>query len=184
MRYKVIRQFQTQSELFCGAFDELNDAEKFIVICVNNDKATAIHTVYWLFDTVQEMVLHTSDNPKKLISRYVENIELLPETITNPFNVVTLDNQIELKIAEFTNILDARKFIEAKLNQSDSSNDSSVYCIFDGDKFCEKFDKTSAQSGDKKESKKIFRPTPLPTKPRLGPANYWVDEDEDKNKDE
>ena len=183
MRYLVVRQFQVNSEAICAAFNEFDDANQFIQQCLHDDQLNVLKVVYWLFDRKQDSARYTSDNPGKFVSRYVEHIELLPQNIHDPFIVKTLTNQNENILAEFSNINDARKFIAAKLDVHDVNNETSVYYIFDQDKLCEKIDKSTSHSGDKKESHKVFRPTPFQTKPRLGPANYWVDEDEDK-KDE
>jgi hypothetical protein len=48
-------------------------------------------------------------------------------------------------------------------------------------RFLEQVDGVSKIIADSKEKKKIFRPTPLPNKPRLGPGSYWVDEEDDKD---
>ena len=180
MRYKITKQYTQYAESLCAEFFSLDDARAFVNKSQNINESINVRATYWIFDN--EKLISELDNELTLTSQYANGNMLLPHEVEKPFNVMILDNNLETTIAKFANLNDAKIFIEEKLYLDADNNVDITYFIFDGEKFIEKFNKNHGPFGEQKEKKKVFRPTPLPNKPRLGPGGYWVDEDEDKDK--
>lgn len=185
MRYKVTRQYASGSETLFAEFNDVDDATMFIGKILATDEKGNVKQICRLFDNNAILQNFNPNNIdiKNARAQYADGDCELPSSITDPFNVIVrVTSNSELTLAKFSNLKDAKNFVNAKLHADSNINVDMTYYIFDGDKFLEKCDKNTMDStADSKEKKKIFRPTPLPNKPRLGPGSYWVDEEDDKD---
>lgn len=75
-------------------------------------------------------------------------------------------------------MMEVRLFLEAKFAFDKQHNIQNTYYVFLDNNLISAHDK-DPKLGQKSEKQKVFRPTPLPRKLRLGPGGYWVDPDED-----
>lgn len=182
MQYKVTKQYSYSIEIFFAEFNEINDASILIKNLLTIDEKQDKQSIYRIYDnnTLIQVCNSGNTHKKKVHAQYADGNCKLPSTINDPFNIIIRNTpNSELILAKFNNLIDARNFAAIKL-QTDNIVDV-IYYIFDKDKFLEKYDKSTIDTiTNSQEKKKVFRPTPLPNRPILGPNSYWVDEDDDK----
>ena len=110
------------------------------------------------------------------------------------YSVTKFFGRSEMREKNFSNLHDARKFIQEKLLQDIDHKIKATYRIYEGADFIEEItqkdavqphssssDSGSASSSGSKGSKQVFSPTPLSTRPRPGgiPQNWKDVKDED-----
>jgi len=189
MKFKISRQFIRDAEILFAEFNDLDHANKFIEIKVTKDEAINVKIIYRIFDDNQLCYEFNKWKEAHLTGRLPfddEGYKL--DHFINKYKITQQSNQNEILIAEFDNINDSQIFIEHLLKTDSINRVDHCYRIYHKDVFLDEFNQDTfnkSQQQSKANTKKLsFRPTPLPTAPRLGPPKYFVDEEEDDDENE
>lgn len=187
MKFKISRHYIRDVEILFAEFNDLDHAKQFIEIKIAMDEIINVKIIYRIFDDNQLYYEFNKWKDAPLSGRlsfddegYKFNDFLNQYKITQQSN-----NQNEIHIAEFDNINDAQIFIEHLLMSDSVNRIDHCYRIYNKDVFLDEFNQDTfnkSQQQSKVNTKKlVFRPTPLPLAPRLGPPKYLFDEDDDEN---
>jgi hypothetical protein len=159
MQYKISKQHSNGIEILIARCENKNDAELLI-------------------NKLQEESANRKD---KSNYRLIDHETFYLSLIEDPFRIIIREPNQQIILAEFRNLNDAKIFVRAKL-AADLENHTNInYYIFDRNQFLELHNHTTGNLGSTNKSNIIFRPTPLATTPRLGPA-HWLIDDEDEGK--
>jgi hypothetical protein len=195
MQYKTTRQYARDEEKPLAEFCDLNDARIFIERKLFSDEMQKLRLIYRIFNGTK---LLNEFNREKFDStiykpQYASGDRDLPDSFLNSFKIIKeIAGTTEKSFAEFSNLNDAKLFIEAKLVADTKLDDNLKYIIFDNNIFLEEWDQ-GAIGEIKKQTQDIqgkaravsFRPTPLNTSPRPpGSPPPWVIDLDDEKDDE
>lgn len=193
MRYQITKQFAKDKEMPAVECDDLRDAELFLSAKILADDANHLKLIYRLYDHANLVGEYNKDKINTLVARaqYAQGDIDLPSPFAEPFRVFKQTDNAAVITAKFCDINDAKLFIEMKLTGKEQPANE-TYILYNGKQLLEKIDQGSigrqasqaqAKESQAKEQKAGFRPTPFATTLRLGPAKWWVDEeDEDDGK--
>lgn len=113
-------------------------------------------------------------------------------TITKMFGTAQSTNPETLLEEKFTDLNEAKSFIQEKMKEDSNLKIKSIYRLYnDLDILVEEFDSTKVQmssqeaesSSQGKGSGVSFRPTPFNTSPRPGGPPKWLKSDDEEDKD-
>lgn len=163
MKYQVTIHPTPKTSSICAVFTNRDDATLFIDYCKKYDAENNVNWQYSL-NELQEAVMDDNcnmDEPLTVASYRIVNTSTI--------------------IAFIRSMTEVGLFLEAKFAFDADHNIRSTYYIFDGTNLVGTHDKSPSVS-QQAEKQKVFRPTPLPRKLRLGPGGYWEDPDDSENK--
>lgn len=185
MRYKITRQFSHSKEILIALFDNPSDISIYIEAISTSSNTKLIFAIYRIYDGnkfINEINANNIDYNVTL-AQFHEMKSPIPIDIANPFKVTSqsIGTTTEIISAKFTYLDEARIFIEKKIICDGENKKNIIYKILDNETFMGEFNQLNSQPKQKKSKKitNVFRPTPFPMKLRLGPGNYWTDEEED-----
>ncbi|GEM_PF-2598582 len=200
MRYTLTRQYARDYETPFAKFIDLENADAFIKARVDLDDSLRIGVFYRLFDG---MNLLKDINPSNIRpsqpARYADGDGPIPRTLPTAHKVVGEPSatQVEVTVAEFSQLQDAELFIQYQFNYRAQSA-AIRYRIFKDNVVVAEFylnesaggktevETSAGAGGGGASSGASFRPTPLATAPRpTGMPHQWVvnDKEDDKGKD-
>ena len=195
MRYKITNQYRKDQERLCAAFETLSDAKIFLEMKIASDNEKSIIVIYRVYDHDQLLGEINKEKMSTPIARaqYAQGDIDLPISFTSGFHVkLHCESKTEDEIiAKFFHLDDARIFMMIKLKADREANKKhNSYLLFDEKQCIEKMDQglldaEQASSQNNQNKKSIsFKPTPLAMTLRLGPHEWLIDDEDDKDNKE
>ena len=190
MNYKITEQYSRGEEKLIAEFAELPDAKFFMTkksSIDDEDRKQIIYRIYDDYDLLHEL---NNANVSTGYSKYAEGNGDLNNTAPFIFQVRTgsVDSVERIEIAQFFVKTDASLFITSKFELDNTVHDNAVFFIHKGQILIDTINKTiieKRKSGgvDGNESGSRATLSPLSTRPTPGggPADYWVEKNEDDN---
>lgn len=180
MLYQATRQCAKDAEVVYGQFSTEAEADVWVLARTGRDEALQVKAIYRLY---KEQRLIAQINPGHLTITegrlpFVEGIGYLwPETVF-PYAVTYVTaNKQEYHLAEWTAQEEARLYIEQKLHQDILQAREVVYHLYENNQFQQSFQPEYHHPQHHSAVSHIFKPTPLPLKPTLGPPGCLVEDE-------
>lgn len=193
MNFKYTQQYAKGEEILIAEFIDLNDAKIFAIGKTSGDELEKKQLIYRIYDGAKLLLEFNKERIQIPIqpAKYAHGECDFYENFYAPFRVnIKAQEDTEKILARFINKNDAHVFVIAKCDYDTTITENDLFFIFHGNSLLEQLNKRiinkskADEAGDQGNEKKIrFRPTPLPTKPRLGPGGYWVEDEENKDDD-
>jgi hypothetical protein len=195
MQYTLTKQYARDIETPFAQFIDSNDANIFIQKRISIDETFNVKLIYSMFNNNCVSCEFNSGKINISSGRIKnEDIETVLLSYSGPFKITKKSAKLnELLVAQFSDLYNARIFVEAICSHNTLNNHDSVYSIFNDDIFLEEWNqeksgliKEQTQTSQGQARSITFRPTPFNTSPRPpGSPPPWIkDADDGDNKDE
>lgn len=186
MKYKITQQYVNSSEILFAELDDLNDANLFVNQTLAVKPKSNLKSIYRIFENDRLLSCFNDEKIKTMLAQYADGDCELPQSVSDPFNVIIRSSNSEILLAKFSKLDDAEFFVKIKVLEDSNANHDITYYILDGDKFIDKMNQDTINSAmnKAKQSKHSIRPSPLAF--RLRPRGsaygfYNMDDEEDED---
>ena len=193
MKYKITEHFARGEEKPIASFNSLDDIKIFMSKKSSDDEVKGYKKIYRIYEDSELIKEFNINNIATAYAKYAEGNNDINSIIGFIF-VVMVQKKDALErnsIAHFNDKNDATLFIDSKHEADKTINDDDLFFIFKGQHLIDTTNRiinthrkkeSSESKGNQKGAR--FRPTPIPSRPTPpgGPGDYWVEEDDDKDK--
>lgn len=190
MNYKITEQYSRGEEKVIAAFAELHDARFFIITKSSIDDEERKKIIYRIYDDCDLLHEVNTASISTGYSKYAEGNGDLNNTAPFIFQVRigTADSLERTEIAQFHIKTDANLFITSKFETDNIVPDNAVFLIYTGQVLIDTLNKTIIEKrksggvdGNEKGSRVTLSPLSTRPAPGGGPADYWVEKNDEDN---